>query len=343
MRVAIIGCGEIAHTHARFIRKRGQRAIVAICDTNPRTLHAFGNKFGIALRYDDVHRMLGEQQPDVVHVLTPPQTHAAIGIAAMRAGCNVLVEKPMATCVDEADEMLAIAERHNVRLCVNHNQLFEPVMLKGLSLLGQGRVGDIISVEAHYSVNFVPDSGRPWVETLPGGILQNFAAHPLYLALEFVGDPVQMHAEHFSIGSQSTDTADELRILVKGKRVVGYIVVSLGIRPNVNCLKVFGTRATLHIDFAGRTLRLEQSRSLPALIARGLMNIEVAGRLTLDTLANACKLVLGRLTPYQGHGNLIEAFYRSVETNGPPPITAEAARRVMEAYDRIRAEPIAVQ
>jgi predicted dehydrogenase len=316
---------------------------VAICDTDVQKLHAFGNKFGVAARYDDVHRMLSEQQPDVVHVLSPPRTHAAISIAAMRAGCNVLVEKPMATSVDEADEMLAVAEKENVRLCANHNQLYEPVMLKAVSLLEQGCVGHIISVETHYSVNFVPDSSRPWVDELPGGVLQNFAAHPFYLTFEFVGNPVQMHVEHSSSGVLSTDAVEELRILVKGERSIGYIVVSLGIRPNVNCVRIFGTRATLHIDFAGRTIRLERLRSLPTFVARGLLNIEVAGRLIWDTISNACRFLLGALTPYQGHGKLIDAFYRSVETDSPSPISGESARRVIEAYDRIRAGMFAAQ
>jgi predicted dehydrogenase len=293
--------------------------------------------------YSDLRHLLNEHQLDAVHILTPPQSHTTIAVAAMEAGCNVLVEKPMAICTEEADAMVEVARRKEVKLCVNHNQLFEPVMVKAFKLLQEDAIGDVISVESHYSLTFIPDLARPWVETLPGGIFQNLAPHPLYLILEFIGDPVEMHCSTLNTGSLGVDTPDELRIVMRGERAMGYVALSIGTRPNDNCLRISGTRATLHVDFASRTIRLERLRSLPKAIARGLMNLELAGQLSAGTLSNAAKLLSGRLKPYQGHGNLINAFYQSIEKQSPLPVSMEAARRVVEVYDRVRTEVFAPQ
>jgi predicted dehydrogenase len=338
MRIGIIGCGEISHAHARFILRDKKRRLVAVCDTNREKGRAFAKNFGVDNSYSDVSRLLGEHQLDAVHILTPPQSHTAIAVAAMGAGCNVLVEKPMAISTEEADAMVEVARRNDVRLCVNHNQLFEPVMLKAFRFLQEKAIGDVISVESHYSLTFIPDPARPWVETLPGGIFQNLAPHPLYLILEFIGDPVEMHSSTLNTGALGVDTPDELRIVMRGERAMGYVALSIGTRPNVNCLRISGTRATIHVDFAGKTIRLERLRSLPKAVARGLMNLELAGQLSIQTFSNAAKLLFGRLKSYQGHGNLIDAFYRSIEHQGPLPVSVEAARRVVEVYDRVRTE-----
>jgi predicted dehydrogenase len=343
MRIGIIGCGEIAHTHARYIREQKQRKLVAVCDTDERKAQAFAQRLGVSRYYTEIEAFLEEQKPEVVHVLTPPQSHAAVAIAAMEAGCHVLVEKPMAISTEEADAMVEVSWAQRVKLCVNHNQLFEPVMLKALALVRSGGVGDIISVESHYGQNFVSDPERPWVETLPGGIFQNLAPHPLYLNLEFLGDPVETHVSTLSTGVVGRNIADELRIIMKGERAIGHVAVSLGIRPNTNFLRISGSKATLHVDFASRTLRLERLRALPKAVARGLMNLEVAGQLGAATISNAFNLMVGRLKSYQGHGNLIHALYRSIESYGPTPVSVEAARRVVGVYDLVRAELFATQ
>jgi predicted dehydrogenase len=339
----MIGCGEIAQTHAGFIGENNRHRLVGVCDTDGARARSFATRFGVRHWYEDLERFLDEQKPDVVHVVTPPQTHAAVAIAAMEAGCHVLVEKPMAVSADEAEAMAAVATAQGVKLCVNHNQLYEPVMLKASALVQDGAVGDVISVESHYGMNFVPDPARPWIETLPGGIFQNLAPHPLYLCLEFLGDPTDLHVCSISTGMVESGVPDELRIVMSGERVIGHVALSLGVRPNANLLRIAGTKATLHVDFAGRTLRLERLRRLPKAVSRGLLNLELSAQLSAATVSNAIKLVFGRLKSYHGHKNLIEAFYRSIENGGPLPVSLASARRVVGVYDLIRTEAFAVQ
>jgi hypothetical protein len=68
------------------------------------------------------------------------------------------------------------------------------------------------------------------------------------------------------------------------------------------------------------------------------MNVEISARLMGGTLSNAVSMLLGRLKSYQGLGTLVQTFYRSIETDGPVPVSRESARRVVDVFDRIRAE-----
>jgi predicted dehydrogenase len=76
--VGVVGCGHVARKHFAALRRLGNVRIIG------------------AGAYGDLDAMLEERRPDVVHILTPPQSHCELGLAAMRAGCHVLVEKPLA-------------------------------------------------------------------------------------------------------------------------------------------------------------------------------------------------------------------------------------------------------
>ncbi|MFQ5993269.1 MAG: NAD-dependent epimerase/dehydratase family protein, partial [Nitrospiraceae bacterium] len=271
-------------------------------------------------------------------ILTPPQTHAALALQAIEAGCHVLVEKPMALSLPEADAMIEAARNHGVKLCVNHNQLFDPVILQARRLVAEGIVGTIIGVDSYYGFNISQASERRWVDNLPGGVFQNLAPHPLSLMLEFLQDPLELHSSTLVTGTLGPRVPDELRVLMTGKGAIGTLSISLGIKPHLNFLRIYGSKAILHADLANMILSTERLRPLPKAVARGLMNVEQGGQLAIGAVRNAVKFMLGRLKPYQGLGNLIRAFYESIEQSQDPPVPGEAGRRVVQAFEAIQKE-----
>jgi predicted dehydrogenase len=110
--ICIIGCGVIAEEHLSILRRLEGVRVLGICDTDPEAARKTGAKFGISSTYSDVDRMLNEQKPDSVHIVTPPQSHCSLTETAIKAGCHVLVEKPMAVTADEARRMREVAETH---------------------------------------------------------------------------------------------------------------------------------------------------------------------------------------------------------------------------------------
>ncbi|WP_447603638.1 Gfo/Idh/MocA family protein [Nitrospira sp. Nam80] len=339
MKIGLIGCGDIARAHATHIGQyKTRHTLVGVCDVDSKKGRAFAQDFGVPGVYEDINSFLQEQIPDVVHVLTPPQTHAALAIPLIEAGCNVLVEKPMALSTREADGIIAAAEANAVKLCVSHNLLFDPVIQRAWTLLRAGGLGKLIGVDVHYGFNIAHASSRDWVEELPGGMLQNLAPHPLYLALDLVGDPMAVRVSKLSTGMLGPGKPDEVRITLEGKEVIGTVAVSLGINPNVHIVRLYGSKAIVHVDLASKILWTERLRSLPGCMTRAVMNLESSTQITAGIIANAISVISGRLKSYQGLGNLIRAFYSSIEQGSPTPVSARSARRVVNVFDRIHAQ-----
>ena len=126
IHVAVVGCGNIAHAHVEGLLTFPERCqIVALCDIYPEKAEAMRQKYGLDCQvYDDHEKMLSsEHSIDLVHVCTPPYVHAEIAINAMNAGCNIVVEKPMATCLAECDSMLEAERRNQVTMaCIAQNR-----------------------------------------------------------------------------------------------------------------------------------------------------------------------------------------------------------------------------
>ena len=111
-RIGVVGIGWwAAFNHIPTVQAGADADIVAICDLDPERLQIAGDKFGITGRYTDVAAMLAAERLDGVMISTPHIHHTAPAIAALEAGCHVLVEKPMAVTVAEADAMIGFAAR----------------------------------------------------------------------------------------------------------------------------------------------------------------------------------------------------------------------------------------
>ena len=151
MRVGIIGSGQIAKIHGPLILKLPNTKIVGIADKDIVRARSLATELKATQFYQDAEIMIEEQKPDIVHVLTPPQYHADLSIMAMNNGCNVLVEKPMALMMTDAEKMVEAAKHNKVRLCVNHNMVFEGVTRHAIEMACQGAIGEVVSVEAYYS------------------------------------------------------------------------------------------------------------------------------------------------------------------------------------------------
>lgn len=131
INVAIVGTGSIANAHVKGLLTFPERCkIVALCDIYSDKAQAMKEKYQLdCIIYDDHQKMLSSgQKIDLVHICTPPYVHAEIAIHAMEAGCNVLTEKPMATCLEECDRMLACEKENGVTLgCIAQNRFRNPI------------------------------------------------------------------------------------------------------------------------------------------------------------------------------------------------------------------------
>ena len=338
MKVGIIGCGAISRKHLSHIGGITGVEVVGVSDTDEESARNIARRFGIGHVYQKASEMLEDRRPEVVHILTPPQSHKELSIQAMQAGCHVLVEKPMALNVGEADEMIAASRRHRVKLAICHNFLFDPAVLAARDLVASGEVGQVVSVEVFWRIYRAGGDRdfyriRRWLYALPGGIFHEPAPHPVYLLLEFLRTVRVVSAISKRIGSDLPAPTDELRVLFDGEPGLGAMAVSVTTNPYQVFLNIFGTKMTLHVDLLTNTVLKLKSSGTGGLLQAVLLDPDQGLRLlaesvTISVQAPGHQRILG-------HGVLIRKFYESIREGTDPPVTAEAGRAVVEVLSQI--------
>jgi nucleoside-diphosphate-sugar epimerase/predicted dehydrogenase len=325
LRVGLIGCGRIATVHLRHLRPVPNVEIVGFCDREIAQARALRAQAGTGAVFADVADLVREPL-DAVHVLTPPATHAEVAIAALERGLHVLVEKPMATTAEAARRMQEAAQRAGRILCVDHNRLFDPPIVRARQMVADGAIGTLLSVEVDQGVNV--QEGGP--AAAPLTMWLNLGPHPLYLLRDFIGEITEWHACGGPLG--------ELRAVLKGTRALGTLLFSPGTAPYPNALTLHGTNGTLEIDLNTMTLVRRRERRLPRMLAKAALNVDHAVQLIAGTVRTTWRVTTRRLGTYPGIGVVIERFYGAIRNANDLPVTSADGERVVTLLEDMWAQ-----
>lgn len=170
MRIAIIGAGAFAsRRHLPELQKDSRAQLVAACRRDPDALATVADHFGIAGRYSDWQQMLDREALDGVLIATPHDQHYKQAKAALERGLHVLLEKPMALTVGEAEELAALARDQGRYLCVAFNPPYWRHTHELRTGVAQGRLGDLEAIDLLWSGSTDAVFGRaPMPDSLPG-------------------------------------------------------------------------------------------------------------------------------------------------------------------------------
>ena len=152
LKVAIVGCGGIANgKHLPALSKIAAVELVAFCDILEEKAVEAAAKYGVegARVYTDYQEMFGKESPDVVHVLTPNDSHAPVTIAALESGAHVMCEKPMAKTAAAARQMLEASKRTGKKLTIGYNSRFRADSIYLKKRIDAGDLGEIYYARAH--------------------------------------------------------------------------------------------------------------------------------------------------------------------------------------------------
>ncbi|MCZ4057912.1 Gfo/Idh/MocA family oxidoreductase [Pantoea sp. LMR881] len=150
INVGVIGTGFIGPAHIEALRRLGNVAVVAICDSSPQSARAHAQQLSVPHAYSDVASFLQHEELDVVHNCTPNHLHAEINRQVLLAGKHLFSEKPLCMTMAEADELVALAERTGVVHGVSFVYRQFAMVQQAASMLRQGEVGRIFSVQGSY-------------------------------------------------------------------------------------------------------------------------------------------------------------------------------------------------
>jgi predicted dehydrogenase len=344
MKVGIIGCGAIVPHHLYHVQRDPRVRTIGLADSDIGKAAQTAEQFSLTHVFTDFQSMHKALGLDIVHILTPPVTHAKLAIEAMNAGCHVLVEKPMALTVEEADEMIECAAANRVKLAVDHNSLVNPIIARVDTLVRNGSVGRLTHVDAHYSFDLARTRGLDmsaggaahWATQLPGGLLTDHLSHPASILLHFMAAPPATWAVSKHNGILPDGLPDELRVLIDGGAVTGLLSLSLGTFPDCFTVNLYGTRMTLHANLTNMTLVARKRRPIPKKISRLVDNLDQAAQLVRDSVVNSWGLFTGKIRPPGDIGPVIRSFYESIDNHVPTAISAESGKQLVAFMNDIR-------
>lgn len=147
-RACVIGMGYIGGVHIEALRRLGNVTVTALATTTNPTEKAAA--YNVSRGYSDYREMIDLEQPDVVHICTPNDTHCEMALYAMERGIAVMLEKPMTRTLSEARQLAEYAEAHRIPNAVNFNCRWYPQVLQAKSMAQSGELGDIFAVQGSY-------------------------------------------------------------------------------------------------------------------------------------------------------------------------------------------------
>jgi UDP-N-acetyl-2-amino-2-deoxyglucuronate dehydrogenase len=321
-RVAVIGCGDVSIVHLQAIANLDGADLVGVCDTDADRGAATAQRYGVP-RFADHRQLLDAVRPDVVHVCTPHHEHVEVAVDCLDAGAAVLVEKPVAHTVEEADRLIDAARRHpGVKAGICLQNRYNVTTKAARALLDSGELGAVLGGSATLMWHRDPAyyRARPWRgrrRDSGGGVLINQAIHTLDLMEWLLGDVVrvQSHTGRYSLDGvvDVEDTADVLLDHAGGARSVVFATTANVIDSPVT-IEIVTKRAVLQI--------------------RGDLTVSYADGRT-ETISERRARTAGRSYWGVSHELLIADFYRTLRDPEPFWIGPQEGARSLRLVDQI--------
>jgi myo-inositol 2-dehydrogenase/D-chiro-inositol 1-dehydrogenase len=179
-KVAIIGAGFISDIHLEsYHRFVPEAEVVAVYARNPEKAKAFADKYKIAQWFDDIDRLLAETDCEVVDICVPNYLHASMCIKAAHAKKHIIIEKPLAVTLEEADEMIAVCKQNNVKLMYAEELCFAPKYERARHLVKEGAVGDVYMLKQAEKHSGPHTDWFYDINLAGGGVLMDMGCHAL--------------------------------------------------------------------------------------------------------------------------------------------------------------------
>ena len=339
LRVGLVGAGYISEFHARAIQRVPNARIIGIADVVNSRAASLAARFNVPKVFPTMEAMINEGI-DVIHVLTPPDTHAQLAISALKHGCHVLVEKPLAINAEEVDRISAAAAAAQKSVCVNHSMLYDRFVSRALSLVHSGAIGVPLTFDYVRSSEYPPYRGGPLpIHYQDGGYpFLDQGVHALYLAESFLGAIEDVKSFYGTHGGDSNLLFDEWRVAAQCQSGTANIQISWNVRPLQNWFVVQGTKGVLRANLFAMWVTHTKQLPLPKAPARAIQAISEGLSICTQVPANIARFAAKKIVQYDGLHFLVAAFYRALQSGAPMPVAVEQARSTVYWTNRVSQE-----
>jgi predicted dehydrogenase len=318
IRVAVVGLGVMGRSHARILDDVEEADLVAVCDPTEDAM-AWARKRRL-VGYRSYKELFDHEHLDAVTVAVPTRFHLEVGLAAIEHGLDVLMEKPIATDLDEAQQLIVAAKKHGTVLAIGHVERFNPGVRELKKRLDAGEVGRIFQVHSRRQGPF-PSRIRDV------GAVIDLATHDLDVMRYLLGvEVVRLYAE--TERRIHTEHEDMLNALLRfDNGAVGVMQVNWLTPTKIRELAVLGERGLLHLNYLTQDLTFYENS-----IATGAEH--PLSLLTGVSEGTLLRHIVDRAEPLRLE---LESFLTSVANKTPPEVGSEDGLKALSlALDLVR-------
>ena len=328
LKVAIVGTGAISDSHIQaYLKFPGQCRIVAVADLYPDKAKEKAAKHGLrADVFKDCQELLHGAEFDLASVCLPPFGHAPATVELLRAGKHVLVEKPMATCLQECDAMLEAARAGGRLLSVVAQNRFKTPMMKLKRVLESGLLGKVLHAQvdsfwwrgSHYYDLW----WRGTWEKEGGGCTMNHAVHHIDLFQWMMGMPSEIRAIATNFCHDNSEVEDfSTAVLTYPDGRIGQITASLVHHGEEQQLVFQAERAQVGVPWRVKASKQKEN---------GFPEDDSALAAEIQSFYDQLPAV-----PHEGHEGQIGNFLAAIAGREPLWVDGTAARRTLELITAI--------
>jgi len=318
---SIIGCGHIAKKHIEAIIANKRSRLVALCDTNREVLDQYTSLYSVK-GYTSVEDMLNDESIniDVVNICTPSGIHTDLAVKVAKAKKHVIVEKPMALTLKDADTIIQVCKENNVKLAVVHPNRFRPAIMEMKNYMNNERFGKLSHINATVRWNrnqaYYDQASWRGTKAFDGGVLMNQAIHNLDLLI-WMGGEIEKVCGFITTRFRSIESEDAaVANIVFKSGALGVIEAATTIYPKSleESLAVFGEKGTAIVS--GITANHIKH-----------WNFEGVPSIDIETLN---KEIGKDPMEISGHRYIIEDMILSIEQDKEPVVTGKDGRDALK-------------
>jgi len=260
IKVGVVGYGgafNMGRAHLWEMQRAGMTP-VAVAELDAARLEVAGKDFPGIQTYPTLTAMLKKSDVNLVTVITPHNTHAKLALEALKAGRNVVCEKPLAISTAECDAMIAAAKRGKLVLSTYHNRHWDGHILKAVEIIRGGAIGDVVRVDVQMGGWGKPGDWWRSSKSISGGILYDWGVHLLEYTLQIVNSEITEVSGHAWSGvwanqtkwKQDTNEDDACAVVRYASGAWSTLSISsIDGRPTPSWFKVTGSKGTYIMDW----------------------------------------------------------------------------------------------
>jgi UDP-N-acetylglucosamine 3-dehydrogenase len=311
LNVAVIGTGNMGKSHARVYSVLKNSNLVAVCDSDGKTSEDIGKEYG-ANHYTSYHEMLSKEEIDAVSICVPTKMHEKIALDVIRMGKHVLVEKPLATNVHEAQNMIEEAKKNNVKLMVGHIERFNPVVRELKKRMEKNELGGIYKIHCERLSPFPK-------RIVDVGVIIDLAIHEIDILNYLIKSKIKrLYAE---TAQRIHSVYEDLLIgtLRFQNKILGVISANWVTPKKVRKITITGEKGMFEANYLTQELFFYENEFVKSNgYDKSFMNI---------TEGKKVKIEIEKKEPLK---NELEAFTQSIVNDEQAPITGEEGMHALD-------------